>query len=174
MEIRPIYKKDLNNYRHLMIPYIYDEFKGNGDETDLGFWGFSLVFDEGDPDYEKAINAGGDVAAASVLVVQPEEDGDLNIVSIFTYPLFRRRGYATMLLQTVPKVARASFKWQEGETEDTIYYKTLYRLPEDIRTVYESFLIKNMFSDFFLVDEEKEVWSASAMISMVREDGRNA
>lgn len=170
MEIKPIFKKDLKNYKHLMIPYIYDEYKGNEDKTELGLWGFALVLTEGEESYERALAAGGDEAAASVLVIQPESDGDLNIVSVFTFPPFRRRGYASMLLRRALTVARTLFKWDEGESGEDIMYKTLYRLPEDIRTVYESFLIKNLFSDFVLVDEEKEVWSASAMIRLFRED----
>ena len=172
MDIRPIYKKDLKYYKHLMIPYIYDEYKGNDDRPELGFWGFALVLDESDEGYKEALQAGVGVAAASVLVIQPEIHGDLNIVSIFTYPPFRRRGYGSRLLQEVPVVARALFKWDAGEVEDTVLYKTLYRLPEDIWTVYENFLIRNMFTDFVLVDEDKEVWSASAMIRMYRKDNK--
>jgi GNAT superfamily N-acetyltransferase len=170
MEIKPVFKKDLKNYKHLMIPYIYDEYRGNEDKTELGYWGFALVLSEDEDGYERALASGKDEAAASVLVIQPESGGDLNIVSVFTYPPFRRRGYASKLLRQALVVARTLFKWDEGESEDDIMFKTLYRLPEDLRTVYESFLIKNMFSDFVLVDEEKEVWSASAMIRMLRED----
>ena len=170
MEIRPIYKKDLNNYKHMMIPYIYDEYKGNEDKTELGFWGFACVLSEDEDGCSQALKEGKDIAAASVLVIQPEGNGDLNIVSLYTLPKLRRRGYASRLLQKVPAVASALFNWDEEEKEDTILYKTLYRLPEDLRTAYESFLIANAFSDFVLVDEEKEVWSASAMIKMLRED----
>ncbi len=69
---------------------------------ELGFWGFALVLDESDEGYKEALQAGVGVAAASVLVIQPEMHGDLNIVSIFTYPPFRRRGYGSRLLQEVP------------------------------------------------------------------------
>ncbi|MBO6149159.1 MAG: GNAT family N-acetyltransferase [Lachnospiraceae bacterium] len=158
MEIVSIEKSELERYSHLLLPYIYEDLIGDGMETDTEYFGLAAI-ENGE--------------AVSALVIQPEATGDLNIVSVYTLPEYRRRGFATELLGKSLSVARALFKWEEGETEELIILKTLYSLPPDILDVYENFLIKNHFRDFVLLKEaapgEEDVWSGSAEIRFFRE-----
>ncbi|WP_026528452.1 GNAT family N-acetyltransferase [Butyrivibrio sp. VCD2006] len=177
MRIESITRENLDDYKGMILPYIYDEFTGNGAELDTEFMGLSAVLDESDEGYDDAMKATGSVACASVLVVQPEAEGDLNIVSIFTLPALRRRGYASALMDKALFIARKMFIWDEEENESLILFKTLYRIPDDIREVYEEFLMKNNFTDFIQVETADnipddglclDVWSASAEVKFYR------
>ncbi len=179
MHIEGITKENIKNYEKLILPYIYDDFTGNGDELDIEYFALAAVLDDTDEGYEDALKFNGNIAAASVLVIQPEATGDLSIVSVFTLPLFRRKRYASMLLDKAVTMARMMFNWEEeDDDEEVIVLKTLYRLPEDIRVIYEEFLMENHFTDFVLLSSKDEyesddglsldVWSACCEITFIR------
>lgn len=197
MIIEAISKEDPDPYKKLMLPYIYREFKGlrGAGETDTEYFGLAAVLEEGDEGYKKIRVRNGGSRVASVIVIQPEATGDLNIVSIYTRPECRRNGYASALADKALFVARQLFTWEEGETEDVIIYKTVYRLPADLGGMYEAFLKKNGFTDFVLLESAEEnamlkamageegiealskealdTWSASAYVKFFR-DGAEA
>ncbi|MBQ6967403.1 MAG: GNAT family N-acetyltransferase [Lachnospiraceae bacterium] len=174
MRIEAVTKDNYKEFGDLMLPYIFDEFSGEVEETDTEYFGLAAVLEEGDEDFHKAHKT-----VASVLIVQPETIGDLNIVSIYTVPALRGKGYASMLFDKSVQVARQLFSFDEDETEETIVYKTLYRLPEETQDIYEAFLIKNHFRDFYLVEQgnseeegkEYDVWSAAAFIKFFKQEG---
>ena len=117
-----------------MLPYIYREFSGTSkDKPGSEYFGLAAVLEKGDEGYTKIRVKNGNSRIASVIVIQPEATGDLNIVSIYTRPECRRMGYASALADKALFVARQLFAWEEGETEDYIIYKTLYRLPADLQ-----------------------------------------
>ncbi len=156
MIIKSVLKEDLQPYRELMLPYIYREFKGSADKTDTEYYGLAAVLEEGDEGY-RTIKAGmGEPRVASVIVIQPEAAGDLNIVSIYTRPGCRRQGYASALADKALFVARQLFLWDEDENDAFMIYKTLYRLPADLQEIYEAFLKKNGFTDFLLIESAEE------------------
>ena len=168
MKIEAITKESVGQYKSLILPYIYDEFAGGCEETDTEYFGLVALIEPGEEGFEEAKEFMG---AVSVLIIQPEATGDLNIVSIYTLPRFRRKGYASALTGKAIQVARTMFQWDEGETEDLVIFKTLYRLPEDIQEIYEAFLIKNHFTDFVELESEEGIHavSASAYLRFFRE-----
>ncbi len=173
MIIEAILKEDPDPYKKLMLPYIYREFKGarGAGETDTEYFGLAAVLEQGDAGYKKIRVRNGGPRVASVIVIQPEATGDLNIVSLYTRPECRRNGYASALVDKALFVARQLFTWEEDEVEDIIIYKTLYRLPADLMEVYEAFLKKNGFTDFVLLESAEE----NAVIqSMAEEEGVEA
>lgn len=168
MRISTVTKNNIQRYRELILPYVYDEFKDALDETGTEYLAIAAVLQPKDPGYERN-------KAVSVLVIQPEPTGDLTIISIYTLPEYRRRGYATSLIDAAIKAARAMFIWEEDETEDIVILKTIYRLPYDILKVYEAFLIKNHFTQFILLEEDLtgedgslDVWSAECHLKFYR------
>ncbi len=144
MRIEAVTVENLNEYKELILPYIYEEFRGCEDVPESPYFGLA-AFSDNDP--------GNLSRPASVLVIQPEPTGDLNIVSIYTRPECRRQGFGSALLDSAIQVARQMFQWEEGETEDLVIFKTLYRLPEDLQEIYEAFLIKNHFTEFVELDD---------------------
>ncbi len=109
----------------------------------------------------------------SVLVAEPEDDGDLNVLSIYTEASHRRKGYASALVRELLHLALGIFAWEEGETEEDVVLKTLYRLPADMEEAYGAFLESNHFTDFVLLDEDEEfkTWSALCYVRFFRGHG---
>ncbi|WP_197029557.1 GNAT family N-acetyltransferase [Butyrivibrio sp. AE3004] len=180
MKIVNVSKENASEISNLMLPYIYEEYIGNGDETDIEYIVLAAVLEECEEGFEDAVSANGKLPAASVLVIQPEATGDLNIVSVYTIPSARNRGYASMLLDKALVIARRMFKWEEDDDdEELILLKTLYRLPDDKKLTYEEYLMKNHFTDFVLIESKEEssiddglsldVWSASCEVKFIRD-----
>ena len=174
-------------YKKIILPYVYDEFLGKGDEVDTEYLGLGLVLDKADLKVNKAFKSSQGEQKVSAIIIQPEGTGDLSIVSVYTLSQFRRKGYASMLLDKAISVARRMFIWDEyDDDKEVIVLKTLYRLPDNIRPIYEEFLMKNHFTDFIQIESAKEsqiddgffidVWSASCEIAFFKnvEDAVNA
>ena len=68
------------------------------------------------------------------------------------------------LLDKAVFAARRLFVFEEGEDEEDIDLKAVYRLRPEFLEVFEAFLKKNHFTDFILLDEEDDpqVWAAMA------------
>lgn len=90
-----------------------------------------------------------------------EANLDLAVLSIFTLPEHRRQGIASELLDKALFIARRLFVFEEGEDEDYINLKAVYRLSDKFRLPFEAFLKKNNFTDFYLIDEhdDPQVWA---------------
>ena len=155
MQIKLITKKNIEQYRQLIIPLIYDELLEDlpDDENDELF--YLCLACHADPDEmsaEENAEADSDAAVAAV-VVEMEDFGDLNLLSIFTLPEYRRKGYATAILQKAVMMARELYQFDEGEEDDDIVLKTLFRLPKEMEEDFAAFLAANGFTDFLLLED---------------------
>lgn len=156
MNIGVIRKEELRQYSHLILPYVCDE---------LGAY-------EGDLDreyiclYACAENPDGILFPVSALIMLMEMDGALSVLSVYTLPEYRRRGIASELLDKAVFIARRLFIFDEDEDEEEISLKAVYRLSPARREVFEAFLKKNNFTDFYLLDDsgELKVWAAISEI----------
>ncbi len=157
MTTEVIKKTKLKNYRPLILSAIYKELQEVRGSLDQDYICLAAVPDDG-------------TEPVSVLIAQTEETGDLNLVSLYTIPEYQRQGYASYLLDQLYMTARRLFLWEEGETEYSILIKTVYRLPEHAEAVFDSFLKKNHFTEFYLLDEDEEykVWGAVAEVGFYR------
>ena len=136
MQIELITKENIENYRQLIIPMVYDELLENlPDDKDGELYYLCLG------------------TAVSAVVMELEDFGDLNLLSIFTLPGYRRKGYATAILQKAVMMARQLYQWDEGEEDDDVVLKTLFRLPEDMEEDFAAFLAANGFTDFLLLED---------------------
>lgn len=153
MNIEVIEKEELSQYENLILPYIYEELDDSGGELSENNY-LCLA--------ASAENEKGSLVPVSVLVMLLEANLDLAVLSIYTLPEYRRQGIASRLLDKALFVARRLFVFEEGEDEDFINLKAIYRLSDEFRIPFEEFLKKNNFTDFYLLDEhdDPQVWAA--------------
>ena len=152
MNIGVIGKEELGQYAHLVLPYVCDE----------------LAAYEGDPEreyiclYGSIENEDSILFPVSALVMLMEPDGALSLLSVYTLPEYRRRGFASELLDKAVFIARRLFIFDEGEDEEVISVKAVYRLSPARLDVFEAFLKKNDFTDFYLLNDDGELktWAA--------------
>ena len=154
MKIEVISKEKLADYKHLMLSYIYDELDSYDDDLDCEYICLAAMVP----------NEDGIIIPVSVLICLMEPFGDIAVLSIYTLPAYRRLGYASELLDKAVFIARRLFIFEEGEDEEDINLKAIYRLRPEFQEVFEAFLKKNHFVDFVLLDEEDDpqVWAAMA------------
>lgn len=154
MKIEEIVKEELTEYQDLILPYIYDELE----DTD-GVLSDDYICLAGSVENEDGI-----LIPVSAAVVLMEDNGDLSVLSIYTLPEHRRKGYASELLDKAIFVGRQLYIFDEGEDEEYLDMKAIYRLSEKYRTPFEEFLKKNNFTDFYLLDkdDDPQVWAAIA------------
>ena len=138
LEITGITRESLQEYRGLILPYIFRELSDFPEDLDTEYICLAAVY-------------GG--KPVSVIVSRMEEIGDVSILSIYTLPQYRRKGAASALAEKTVQVARALFTWEEDETVETVVFKTIYRLPEDLEEGYRAFLEANHFTEFVLLEE---------------------
>ena len=154
MQIEVITKDKLKDYEHLMLSYIYEELDEYEDDLDCEYICLAAMVP----------NEDGIIIPVSVLICLMEPYGDIAVLSIYTLPAYRRKGYASELLDKAVFVARRLFIFDEEEEEEDVNLKAIYRLRPEFREVFEAFLKKNNFVDFFLLDEDDDpqVWAAMA------------
>jgi len=154
MKIEVITKEKLTDYRHLMLSYIYDELDTYDDDLDCEYICLAATVP----------NEDGIIIPVSALICLMEPFGDIAVLSIYTLPAYRRKGYASELLDKAVFVARRLFIFEEGEDEEDVDLKAIYRLRPELQEVFEAFLKKNHFTDFILLDEDDDpqVWAAMA------------
>lgn len=153
MNIEVIDKETLPRYRDLILPYIYEELENcREDLADENYICLSGT----------AENDDGILIPIAALVMLMEANGDLAVLSIYTIPEHRRQGIASELLKKAIFVSRQLFVFEDGEDEEFINLKAVYRLSEKFKNPFEEFLKKNNFTDFYLLDEHDnpQVWAA--------------
>ncbi|MBQ6505517.1 MAG: GNAT family N-acetyltransferase [Flexilinea sp.] len=160
MNFEAIEKKELSKYRELILPYIYDELSDSAGELDENYICLAGCVE----------NEDGILIPVSALVMLMETNGDLALLSIYTLPERRRQGIASELLEKAIFIGRQLYIFDEGENEEFINLKAIYRLSEKFRTPFEEFLKKNNFTDFYLLDEQDgpQVWAAIEEIQFYR------
>ena len=137
---KQITEKDLSEYEAFMLPMIYEELLQQSciEENYIAL----AAIDEDTP--------------LGVVIAEPEDGGDINLLSIWTAMDRRREGIASGLLQKMTEVARALYKWDDGQYGDDITLKTMYCLDDRYRKIYEAWLEKNGFTDFMVMRDETE------------------
>ncbi len=154
MNIEVITKEKLTDYKHLMLSYIYEELETYEDDLDCEYICLAATVP----------NQDGIIIPVSVLICLMEPFGDIAVLSIYTLPDYRRKGYASELLDKAVFIARRLFIFEDGEDEEDVNLKAIYRLRPELKEAFEEFLKKNHFVDFILLDEDDDpqVWAAMA------------
>lgn len=137
---KQITEKDLSEYEAFMLPMIYEE----------------LLQQSCIEENYIALAAIDEDTALGVVIAELEDGGDINLLSIWTAMDRRREGIASGLLQKMTEVARALYKWDDGQYGDDITLKTMYCLDDRYRKIYEAWLEKNGFTDFMVMRDETE------------------
>ncbi len=137
---KQITEKDLSEYEAFMLPMIYEE----------------LLQQSCIEENYIALAAIEEDTSLGVVIAEPEDGGDINLLSIWTAMDRRREGIASGLLQKMTEVVRALYKWDDGQYGDDITLKTMYCLDDRYRKIYEAWLEKNGFTDFMVMRDETE------------------
>ncbi|MBP3196256.1 MAG: GNAT family N-acetyltransferase [Butyrivibrio sp.] len=158
-EYRQIEKKELESFKELILPDIYEELCDQ-EEIDTEYICISSWMND---------------TPVGAIIVDPEGSGDLNLLSIWTVSEYRRMGFASALLDKALQVAAALFDYEEGQYGDDITLKTMYCLGDEYKEPFEEWLKKNDFTEFGILkptgDGKPEVCSASADIHFFRTIG---
>ncbi len=153
---KEITKEELKNYKDLILPMVYEELSEQEDmETE--YICLSTWMDE---------------KPTAAIIAEPEGNGDINLLSIWTDQKYRNIGVASQLLDKMLEVALNLYDWEEGQYGDDIVLKTMYCLSDKYRRVFEAWLQKKDFTDFCILknadDDTPEVCSATAEIHFYR------
>ena len=153
---------DIDKYRAYIIPYVY-ELLSEGPKEDADRICLAI---------HKQVKGKPSDKPASVLVACLEYGGDISIESIYTEPKSRRKGHASALIDELIRLALGTYKWDEGNTEEDVVLKTLFRLPPETEEIFKAFLTKNGFSDFLMLEDDGEfkTWSALAYLKFFRDE----
>lgn len=158
-EYREITKNELELYRMLILPDIYEELNEQ---------------DEINTEYICLSSWLGDTPVGA-LIADLEGDGNINLLSVWTAPSYRRMGIASALRDKMTEVAVELYDWEEGQYGDDVLLKTLYSLREEYKKPFEEWLMKNDFTDFAIIREADDgkpaVCAATAEIHFFRTIG---
>ncbi len=156
IEYKQVTKDDLEKYRLLILPAIYDEIK-DAESPDTDY--ISIAAWDGD-------------TPAGVIITDLEDSGDLNLLSIWTGQEYRRQGVASALLHKMTYVALNLYDWDNMQYGDDVILKTMYSLSDKYREPFEAWLRKNDFTDFLIIRDEEadkpEICGATAEIHCFR------
>lgn len=135
-----ISKKNLPDYRDVILPEIYADLIAFGDEP-IAFGYLSI----GARDDKSKQTAG-----AVIGELQAEEDGSASIMirSVFVRHSFRRQKIGNTLLSRLLTVASGTYRFGEGETEAAILLKIQYLLSQYESEQFTAFLQNFGFTDF--------------------------
>ena len=157
-EYTEITREELTRYQPLILPMVYEELEA---QEEIGSDYICI-----------ACCLGGEPAGA--IIAEPEGNGDLNLLSIWTDPRYRRMGVASALRDKMTQVAVSLYDWDDGQYGDDVLLKTMYALSDRYREPFEAWLEKNDFTDFGILTEPSAdtpaIRSASAEIHFFRTD----
>ena len=155
-EYKEITKEDLEKYQSLILPMVYKELTEQ-EVLDAEYICISSWLDD---------------RPVGALVADLEENGDINLLSVWTVPDYRRMGIASALLDKMTLIAVNIYEWEDNQYGDDVILKTMYSLSDKYREVFEAWLMENDFSDFCILSEEEEgkpkIRSATAEIHFYR------
>ncbi len=155
-EYKEILKADLELYKSLILPDIYEEL---AEQDDISAEYICLSSWLGD----KPVGA---------LIADLEDNGDINLLSIWTTPEYRRKGIASGLRDKMTQIAVSLYNWDDAQYGDDVLLKTMYCLRDEYRKPFEEWLIKNDFTDFYIMNyadgDRPEICSATAEIHFMR------
>ena len=154
---KQITETNLQEYESLMLPMIYEELKAQTNIEENNYLALAAV--DGD-------------TQLGALVAELEDNGDLNLLSIWTDQAYRREGVASALLQKMAEIVSALYNWDDGQYGEDITLKIMYCLDDKYRDVLENWLEKNDFTDFYILqdgnDERPDICGATAEIHIFR------
>ncbi len=157
-EYREITKNDLNALKQMILPDIYEELMEQ-EEIDTEYICLSSWLSD---------------TPVGVLIADTEDDGNLNLLSVWTDPIYRRMGIASALKDKMTEVALELYDWEPGQYGDDILLKTMYCLRDEYKEPFEEWLKKNDFTDFAILKdangEKPQICAASAEIHFFRFD----
>ena len=156
LEYREILKEELEKYRELMLPMIYEELIEQEDMESEYF----------------CIAAELDNEPVGVIIAEPEGSGDINLLSIWVAQEYRGLGIATELRKKMLDVALRLYDWEESQYGDDVTLKVMYCLSGKYRESFEAWLRANDFTDFFITrpaeDNTPDVCGAASEIHFYR------
>ena len=155
-EYKEITKEDLEKYQSLILPMVYKELTEQ-EELSAEYICISSWLDD------KPVGA---------LIADLEENGDINLLSVWTDSNYRRMGIASALRDKMTLIAVNIYDWEENQYGDDVLLKTMYSLSEKYRKPFEAWLEENDFTDFCILSEasedKPEIRSATAEIHFYR------
>ncbi len=154
---KQITEANLPEYEALMLPMIYEELKQQTSIEENNYLALAAMDDD---------------TPVGALVAELEDNGDLNLLSIWTDQDHRREGVASGLLHKMADIVRALYNWEDGQYGEDISLKTMYCLNRRYRDIFESWLEKNDFTDFLILrdgnEEHPDICGATAEIHIFR------
>ena len=139
-EYKEITKDELPNYRHLILPMIYDELC---QQEDIG------------SDYI-CLSSWLNEEPVGVIIVDLEGNGDLSLLSVWTDQRYRRMGVASALKDKMTFVAVNLYDWDDSQYGDDVILKTVYCLSDEHRQAFEGWLRANDFTDFGVLTAKEQ------------------
>ena len=132
----------MKTYQDVILPVIYEELAEWPGELLEGYFCIGV----------KA----GRTPVGALIAEHEDIDGDLTIISLYVLPEYRRQGIGSRLIRSMTDVARALYQPLPHEYGTDIYVKTVYSLPVDMLSIWESFLKKNDFTDYYILQQESD------------------
>ena len=161
IEYIEITKETLSDYEDLILPAICEE----------------LSAQEHMNEEYMCVAACTDGLPVAVGIMDFEDAGDLNLLSVRTDLRFRNMGLASALLHKMIEVACNLYDWEENQFGDDVVLKTMYCLAQEYREPFEAWLRKNDFTDFAVLKAPEgdlpEVCAATAEIHFYRCEKEN-
>lgn len=131
-----ISSQNLGRWKELIIPTIYAELEENRKYLSDDYLCIG-------------VKEGREQAGALIAHVE-QLNGDVQIISIYVLPQFRRRGIGSGLVKKLMELAAAAYRFDRTELSAEIYIKTMYALPAGLRKNYEAFLKAADFTQFYI------------------------
>ena len=140
MEYKQVTKEDLDLYEDLMLPMVYEELSEQEDiETEyLGM----AAWEEDAP--------------VGVIITELSDEGDIQLLSVWTDINHRRMGVASDLYKNMLTVARQLYDFDEDQFGDDISVRAMYCLSGDELRALEGWLTDNDFSDLYILREGED------------------
>ncbi len=134
--LQSITTRNLKSWKDLIIPVIYEELDLSRKELEDNYFCIG-------------VKEGSDRAGALIAHIEPET-GDVQIISIYVLPEFRRRGHGSALVKALSDLMSSAFRFAYDELSSQIFIKTMYSLPAEYRKKYEAFLKAAGFTQFYI------------------------
>lgn len=134
--LQSITTRNLKSWKDLIIPVIYEELDLSRKELEDNYFCIG-------------VKEGSDRAGALIAHIEPET-GDVQIISIYVLPEFRRRGHGSALVKALSDLMSSAFRFAYDELSSQIFIKTMYSLPAEYRKNYEAFLKAAGFTQFYI------------------------
>ena len=134
--LQSITTRNLKSWKDLIIPVIYEELDLSRKELEDNYFCIG-------------VKEGSDRAGALIAHIEPET-GDVQIISIYVLPEFRRRGHGSALVKALSDLMSSAFRFAYDELSSQIFIKTMYSLPAEYRKNYEAFLKAAGVTQFYI------------------------